>query len=633
MRQLIKIFLILMVSLTLYSCTTSEVTSIDPHSIIDRFDVNQEGEIIIFLNSGEVIQTGIFAGKDGREIRLSISDDYILWQYVGSEEWYNLIPLSLLVGPRGVDGRTVTFRVHENFIQWQYIGDSDWSNLVSLNVLQGPVGSPGPIGPQGPAGVPGPTGPQGPAGVPGPTGPQGPVGSPGPTGPQGPVGSPGPIGPQGPAGVPGPIGPQGPAGAPGQTGPQGPEGPAGAPGQTGPQGPAGAPGQTGPQGASGVNGLSAYEIYKSKYPGYTLSENDWIDELVLGSLVLQIELIIPSQLNIELEGFSVLSGPTLVAGNKHYVIRAFKGQALGALPSLDQNQQYLIGWYDDSQFQSQFDPDFYLENTTLYALVLVLPVPSAITFGQSLSSVILDYTASNISLVNGVFSFDDDTIVPNAGTYAADVSVEITIDGAPFTISGTLNISVNKAQVTRPTVTNTNLTYTGSSQSAGIATNALYTITGDTSATNAGSYSATVSLNNTSNYEWDNGTTGNLTLNWSIAYTFYIDAIEGSTSIVVYFPENMSLVEDSILLTTDFIVVISRFGGIDEQVLITGVTQPNGTNQIVVSIISGKEPQPGDIVSLRIFGSGIIKLTNVQNEVITFENVNNTAFDTIPIND
>ena len=53
-------------------------------------------------------------------------------------------------------------------------------------------------------------------------------------------------------------------------------------------------------------------------------------------------------------------------------------------------------------------------------------------------------------------------------------------------------------------------------KSAGIATHAAYTITGG-SATNAGSYNATVALNDKSNHEWEDGESDDLLLPWSIA--------------------------------------------------------------------------------------------------------------------
>ncbi|GBU23664.1 hypothetical protein R83H12_00280 [Fibrobacteria bacterium R8-3-H12] len=59
----------------------------------------------------------------------------------------------------------------------------------------------------------------------------------------------------------------------------------------------------------------------------------------------------------------------------------------------------------------------------------------------------------------------------------------------------------NATKIANPTVTNTNLVYDGTPKSAGIAQNALYTITGG-EATNAGTYTATVALKDKPNREW-----------------------------------------------------------------------------------------------------------------------------------
>ena len=74
-----------------------------------------------------------------------------------------------------------------------------------------------------------------------------------------------------------------------------------------------------------------------------------------------------------------------------------------------------------------------------------------------------------------------------------------------------------KINVTKPTATTTSFTYTGSVQSivfSGFSSSTM-TLSGG-SATNAGSYTATVSLNNTATHQWADGTTGNLSFTWTI---------------------------------------------------------------------------------------------------------------------
>jgi len=70
-------------------------------------------------------------------------------------------------------------------------------------------------------------------------------------------------------------------------------------------------------------------------------------------------------------------------------------------------------------------------------------------------------------------------------------------------------------QIVIPTVAVLTFPYTGLAKTLNIATNPAYSISGNTQ-TAAGSYTATVTLNNAVNYEWANGTTTPITFPWSI---------------------------------------------------------------------------------------------------------------------
>ncbi len=99
----------------------------------------------------------------------------------------------------------------------------------------------------------------------------------------------------------------------------------------------------------------------------------------------------------------------------------------------------------------------------------------------------------------------------NAGKY----SLTITANGN-FTGTVTADWSIAKAKVTVPTATS-GLVYTGSEQT-GVADGDLYTVT-DGKKTNAGSYTATVTLKDTANYEWAAEFDGKIA--WSIAKATY----------------------------------------------------------------------------------------------------------------
>jgi len=119
---------------------------------------------------------------------------------------------------------------------------------------------------------------------------------------------------------------------------------------------------------------------------------------------------------------------------------------------------------------------------------------------------------------NDNYTITGTTSSTNAGSFSASVALKNTTnyEWADGTITSiTLPWSIAKAKITKPTATN--LVYNGSEQSAGIATNDNYTITGDVKGTFPGSFSASVALKNTTNYEWADGTTASITLPWSIA--------------------------------------------------------------------------------------------------------------------
>ena len=106
----------------------------------------------------------------------------------------------------------------------------------------------------------------------------------------------------------------------------------------------------------------------------------------------------------------------------------------------------------------------------------------------------------------------------NAGTYTA--SATLTYDAANYndpTPIAPLTWEISKAMVNMPTVTTTAFTYNSNPQGISIPENTAYTISGVASATNAGSYTATVALNNKANYQWNDGTTGDINISWSIS--------------------------------------------------------------------------------------------------------------------
>ena len=110
----------------------------------------------------------------------------------------------------------------------------------------------------------------------------------------------------------------------------------------------------------------------------------------------------------------------------------------------------------------------------------------------------------------------------NAGSYSAIYSLQDT-DNYAWSDNSitdvTINWSIAKAKLAKPALEGGDaFTYNGEAQGitiTGFDSNTM-TQTGSVTETNAGSYSATVSINNTNNYTWTDDTTTNLVFNWTI---------------------------------------------------------------------------------------------------------------------
>jgi len=139
----------------------------DRHVISGEFD-SLTNEIILYRNANlPPIIIPIPGGIDGREVELSVVDNYIVWRYVGETVWNNLISITSITGPAGADGsdglpgavgapgaagsdgREIELSVDFGYIVWRYVGDLSWINLVSLSTLTGPAGADGAPGPTG----------------------------------------------------------------------------------------------------------------------------------------------------------------------------------------------------------------------------------------------------------------------------------------------------------------------------------------------------------------------------------------------------------------------------------------------------------------------------------------------------
>ena len=133
-----------------------------------------------------------------------------------------------------------------------------------------------------------------------------------------------------------------------------------------------------------------------------------------------------------------------------------------------------------------------------------------------------EYTGSAITPGTVTVTLDGATL--RAGSdYSVSYKNNVNVGTATVTVTGrgayrgtaTGTFAITKAKVTAP-VAASGLIFTGSAQT-GVPAGTGYTLSGTYSATNAGSYTATATLSNTSNYMWDDGGSAAKNITWNIA--------------------------------------------------------------------------------------------------------------------
>ena len=103
----------------------------------------------------------------------------------------------------------------------------------------------------------------------------------------------------------------------------------------------------------------------------------------------------------------------------------------------------------------------------------------------------------------------------DAGTYTITYKVK---DSNPnYVGSVTYAFTIKKAQLNKPTASTTSFVYDGTSKGySSFHDSEVFEFTGTNKATNVGNYSITISLKDKNNYEWKDGTTTDVVINWSI---------------------------------------------------------------------------------------------------------------------
>ena len=137
---------------------------------------------------------------------------------------------------------------------------------------------------------------------------------------------------------------------------------------------------------------------------------------------------------------------------------------------------------------------------------ILLPTVSAFTYDP-------ETHLSDIELAGG-WNWKDDTIIPVVGNngYPACVAVDDGVydysavegyDAKEHAVNGLITVPVNAAPVTVPKIASK--TYTGQLQTADVLSSALYTVSGNDGGINAGSYKVKLTLKDSGNYKWSDG--------------------------------------------------------------------------------------------------------------------------------
>ena len=203
-------------------------------------------------------------------------------------------------------------------------------------------------------------------------------------------------------------------------------------------------------------------------------------------------------------------------------------------PLEDNNLQRNVTYY------YRFFPYKILNNNPIYTEGTALSIIITVEDIETIPSPAQDsytYTGSSITPVQNNYNseqleIDGNTSGTNAGTYTTTFTPKEGYRQSDGTSSAkSVNQNIDKAIVNIPTVTNTSLSYSGSSQGPTVTSSqsGLFTKSGDITKTNVGNYTLILSLNDNSNYKQSDGTTANRSVNQSIGKaSITIPTVSGS---------------------------------------------------------------------------------------------------------
>lgn len=154
------------------------------------------------------------------------------------------------------------------------------------------------------------------------------------------------------------------------------------------------------------------------------------------------------------------------------------------------------------------------------------PTTSTLAWGDTFSStglsIVASYTSgpektvTSYTMKIGSVNLTDGTVMNNSNFVIGTNRVDITYTEEGETATTSFDLTITKKNLTVPSQTGS-LTYNGNAQSPTLNNfnNSLMSVTGN-SQTNAGSYTAIVSLRDSTHYQWSDNTTTNKNVSWSI---------------------------------------------------------------------------------------------------------------------
>ena len=252
---------------------------------------------------------------------------------------------------------------------------------------------------------------------------------------------------------------------------------------------------------------------------------------------------------------------------------------------------------------------------------------------------IADQTYTGLEITPTVVVKDGSTILTEGTDYEVVYSDNINAGTAKATISKVtngnytfsdkeVNFTIKKVQLEKVTLRTNEIVYNGSGSFPAMDNynSSLQELSGTLGATNVGDYTTTVALKDKNNYEWTDGNTGNLTLNWKIIQATITDAS-------VTLPQATYRVTGSEITPEPTVVVNGRTLTKDTDYTVSYTDNTNiGTATVTVT---GKNNYKGTgIATFEIANKEVLTISGLNNnEEFTYDGTSKTPTGTLTVTD